>query len=78
MLCGYLEIDGFGHPNSCVISGMVTMEPTVVTNVISVISDASRPYFMQNIVPNEATGMAITTVLMLLIMGVTPQRRNTQ
>ena len=35
---------------------MVAIEATVVTNVISVISDGSRPYFMQNIVPNDATG----------------------
>ena len=41
------------------------MDATVVMNVISVISDGFRPYFMQNIVPNEATGMAMTTVLML-------------
>ena len=54
---------------------MVAIEATVVTNVISVISDGSRPYFMQNIVPNDATGMAMTTVLMLLTMSLTPQKR---
>lgn len=42
---------------------MVRIEATVVTNVISVISDALRPNFMQNMVPKEATGMAMTTVL---------------
>ena len=59
--------------NSRAIRGMVKMEATVVTNVISVISEGLRPYFMQNIVPNEATGMAMTTVLMLLTTSLTPQ-----
>ena len=46
--------------------GMVMMEPTVVMKVISVISEGFLPYFKQNMVPNEATGMAMTTVLMSL------------
>lgn len=49
-----------------VMSGMVMILPTVVMNVISVMSDGLRPYFRQNIVPKEATGIAMTTVLMLL------------
>ena len=59
--------------NSMVISGMVRIDATVVMNVISVISAGLRPYFMQNIVPKDATGMAMTTVLMLLTMLFTPQ-----
>lgn len=62
--------------NNIVISGIVSIDATVVMNVISVISDGLRPYFMQNMVPNEATGMAITTVLMLLIMSLTPHILN--
>lgn len=62
--------------NNIVISGIVSIDATVVMNVISVISDGLRPYFMQNMVPNEATGMAITTVLMLLIMLLTPHVLN--
>ena len=52
--------------NKRVMRGMVMMEPTVVMKVISVISDGFLPYFKQNMVPNEATGMAMTTVLMSL------------
>ena len=49
-----------------VMSGMVMMLPTVVMNVISVMSEGLRPYFRQNIVPKLATGIAMTTVLMSL------------
>lgn len=58
--------------NSMVISGMVRIDATVVMNVISVISAGLRPYFMQNIVPKDATGMAMTTVLMSLMASLTP------
>ena len=36
-----------------VMSGMVMMLPTVVMNVISVMSEGLRPYFRQNIVPKS-------------------------
>ena len=52
------------------------MEPTVVMKVISVMREGLRPYFMQNIVPKEAAGMAITMVFMLLTMLLTPQTLN--
>ena len=52
--------------NNRVMRGMVMMEPTVVMKVISVMRDGFLPYFKQNMVPKEATGMAMTTVLMLL------------
>ena len=48
----------------------------VVMNVASVMSEGFLPYFIQNIVPKDATGMAITTVLMLLMSVLTPHRRN--
>ena len=54
------------------MSGMVKIEPTVVMNVISVMRAGFLPYFMQNIVPNEATGMAMTTVLISFTMSLTP------
>lgn len=47
--------------------GMVMMENRVVMNVASVMSEGFLPYFIQNIVPKDATGMAITTVLKNLI-----------
>ena len=56
--------------------GMVMMENRVVMNVASVMSEGFLPYFIQNIVPKDATGMAITTVLMLLMSVLTPHRRN--
>ncbi len=58
------------------MSGMVMMLPTVVMNVISVMSEGLRPYFRQNIVPKLATGIAITTVLMLLTKSLTPHTLN--
>lgn len=51
--------------------GMVMMENRVVMNVASVMSEGFLPYFIQNIVPKDATGMAITTVLMLLMSVLT-------
>ena len=54
------------------MSGMVMMEPRVVMNVVSVMSDGLRPYFRQNIVPKLATDMAMTTVLMLFTWSLTP------
>lgn len=54
------------------------IEPIVVINVISVIMAVLRPYFRQNIVPNDATGMAITTVLILFISGLTPHSANSE
>ena len=56
--------------------GMVMMENRVVMNVASVMSEGFLPYFIQNIVPKDATGMAITTVLMVLMSVLTPHRRN--
>lgn len=47
------------------------MLPRVVMKVISVISDG-LPYFRQNIVPKLATGIAITTVLILFTTSLTP------
>ena len=47
--------------------GIVMMENRVVMNVASVMSEGFLPYFIQNIVPKDATGMAITTVLKNLI-----------
>ena len=55
---------------------MVSIDPKVVTNVISIISEGLRPYFKQNMVPYEPTGMAIIPVLMLLIASLTPQNLN--
>lgn len=54
------------------MSGIVIMEPRVVMNVVSVMSDGLRPYFRQNMVPKLATGMAMTTVLMLFTKSLTP------
>ena len=48
------------------------MLPRVVIKVISVISDGFLPYFRQNIVPKLATGIAITTVLILFTTSLTP------
>lgn len=56
--------------------GMVMMENRVVMNVASVMSEGFLPYFIQNIVPKDATGMAITTVLMLLMSVLTPHLEN--
>ena len=55
---------------------MVMMEPTVVMNVISVMSDGFLPNFRQNIVPKLATGMAMTTVFTSLMSGLTPHTLN--
>ena len=66
----------FYAPKSRVLRGMVMMENRVVMNVASVMSEGFLPYFIQNIVPKDATGMAITTVLMLLMSVLTPHRRN--
>ena len=52
------------------------MYATVVMNVNSLISDFDRQNFMNNIVPNYDTGIAMTTVLMLLIMSLTPHILN--
>lgn len=64
------------EPKTKVISGMVNTDPNVVMNVSSVISCGFRPYFMQNITPNDATGIAITTVLISLIVSFTPHNLN--
>ena len=66
----------FYAPKSRVMRGMVMMENRVVMNVASVMSEGFLPYFIQNIVPKDATGIAITTVLMLLMSVLTPHRRN--
>lgn len=52
------------------------MLPRVVMKVISVMSDGLRPYFRQNMVPKLATGIAMTTVLMLLTKSWTPHALN--
>jgi len=62
--------------NKSVTNGMLRMDATVVMKVISVIKDGLRPYFMQNIVPKDATGIAITTVLILLMTSLTPHILN--
>ena len=51
---------------------MVMMLPSVVMNVISVMSAGFLPYFRQNMVPKLATGIAITTVLILFTTSLTP------
>ncbi len=48
------------------------MLPRVVMNVISVMSAGFLPYFRQNMVPKLATGIAITTVLILFTTSLTP------
>ena len=45
-------------------SGMVATESRVERKVPWVMAVSSRPYFMQNIVPNEATGIPMSTALM--------------
>lgn len=53
------------------IKGMVTMESRQVRNVAELTVVISLSYFRQSMVANEAAGMAITAVLMLLMMGLT-------
>ena len=60
------------YPKSRVMSGMVRMLPSVVMNVNSVMSAGFLPYYRQNIVPKLATGIAITTVLILFTTSLTP------
>ena len=72
LLGGLNYLSVYHQRNNIVIKGIVSIDPIVVINVISVMSDGLRPYFMQNIVPKDATGIAITTVLILLIISVTP------
>ena len=51
---------------------MVNMERRVVIRVTSVMSVVLRLYFRQRMVPYVATGMAMTTVLMLTTYGSKP------
>lgn len=48
---------------------MVSRDSNVVMNVPCAISVSSFPYLKQNIVPNDATGIAIIMVLMFTIFS---------
>ena len=52
----------YDAPKRRVMRGMVIIEKSVVMKVASVMSDGLRPNLRQNIVPKEATGIAMTTV----------------
>ncbi len=73
---GFAVSEAAFHVIMSASSGMLTTDRTVERNVPWVITVVSLLYFMQNIVPKEATGMPISTALMASICASTPKRRN--
>ena len=51
------------------IKGIDRSDRRVVTNVPCAITVSSTPYFKQNIVPKEATGMAMMIVLIFMAIS---------